>query len=163
MHVNPASSSTSNSGEDYGTPNLEGVYGELLGAIRTTDEISFKLLGFVPLVSGVASGGLSVFLPGENPLHFIPVVLLAMLGTAVTRCLFLWEQRNIQTCNHLWRKLEFVESRLGFRELAGRLDAPCIRGRRWGKTESEAWIYRLAGISWLVPVVTGAVKLVASQ
>lgn len=142
-------------GKDSGPPSLDGIYGEILTAIRTTDETSFKLLGLVPLVSGVASGSLSFLLPegGGRP-YVIPIVLLSALGAAVTHLLFRWEQRNIQTCNHLWLKLQLVERQLGFGELSGRPEAPTIRGRRWGKTESETWIYRIAGFSWLVPVIT---------
>lgn len=113
---NPTSSSGSGSrGEGSGSPSLDSIYGEILAAIRTTDETSFKLLGLVPLVSGIASGSLSfLFLEGGGLPYAIPVVLLAVLGIAVTHFLFRWEQRNIQTCNHLWLKLEFVEQRLGF-------------------------------------------------
>lgn len=146
-------------GEDSGPPSLDGIYGEILAAIRTTDETSFKLLGLVPLVSGVASSSLSFLFPEGGLPDIIPVVLLAVLGAAVTHCLFRWEQRNIQTCDRLWLKLEFVERQLGFGELSGRPEAPRIRGRRWGKTESETWIYWAAKISWLVPVITVAVKL----
>jgi hypothetical protein len=31
------------------------LYSEIVAAIRTTDDTSFKLLGFVPLVSGLAT------------------------------------------------------------------------------------------------------------
>jgi hypothetical protein len=134
------------------------LYGEILAAIRTTDDTSFKLLGFVPLVSGVANGGLSLLL-GKDLLEPLPVVLLAALGASLTYFLFRWEQRNVQTCSHLWKKLAFVERHLGFGDLAGRPDAPVIRGKRWGKTEAETWLYRMAGIAWLVPVLTVLTRL----
>ena len=128
------------------------LYSEILAAIRTTDDIRFKLLGLVPLVSGLANGGLTVL--GKSGFDPVSIVLLSALGAGITHCLFRWEQRNIASCKHWWKKLTFVERQLGFKELSGRPDAPLVNGRRWGKTEAEAWIYRLAAIAWLVPIVT---------
>jgi hypothetical protein len=128
------------------------LYAEILTAIRTTDDTSFKLLGLVPLVSGIANAGLAFL--GKSWFNPYTIVLLSILGASVTYCLFRWEQRNIQSCAHWWKKLELVERRLGFKELAGRPDAPIVNGRRWGKTEAETWIYSVAGVAWLVPIVT---------
>src|SRR5437773_7735256 len=116
---------------DLNVVDAAKLYAEILTAIRTTDDISFKLLGFVPLVSGVANSGLS-FLSAKDVLEPLPVLFLAAIGASMTYYLFRWEQRNVQTCTHFWKKLTLVESRLGFGELAGRPEAPVIRGKRWG-------------------------------
>ena len=128
------------------------LYSEILAAIRTTDDTSFKLLGLVPLVSGLANGGLTLL--GKNGFDPLSIALLSILGASITYCLFRWERRNIESCRHWWEKLKVVELQLGFSKLAGRPDAPVVNGRRWGKTEAETWIYGFAGIAWFVPIVT---------
>jgi hypothetical protein len=75
------------------------MYDVLQAAIKDTDEISFKLLGRVPLVNG---GALLTAVLGirtsEAPAPGI--IVLALFGALVTLGLFWWELRNIRYC--LW-------------------------------------------------------------
>jgi hypothetical protein len=48
-----AASAASSESRDISRLSVERYYGELCSNIRATDDISFKLLGFVPLISGV--------------------------------------------------------------------------------------------------------------
>jgi len=78
--------------------SADSVYRETCFNIRATDDISFKLMGTVPLLSGAAI--LTVFLkgpiqPGSGPV----VVALSMFAAFVTLGLFRWELRNVQTCS----------------------------------------------------------------
>src|SRR6266571_2454828 len=71
---------------------------ELCAHIGTTDEISFKLLGLVPLVSG--AGIAAVFLKAEVQPSAL-ICLLSLFAAIVTMALFCWERRNIQICKWL--------------------------------------------------------------
>ncbi len=48
-----AASAASSESRDISRLSVKRYYGELCSNIRATDDISFKLLGFVPLISGV--------------------------------------------------------------------------------------------------------------
>src|SRR5687768_10622644 len=90
------------------TLSAERIYAETCNSIRITDEISFKLMGLVPLVSGATL--LTFFLkepilPGKADL----VVALALLASLITLGLFRWELRNIQNCRWLRRRAEALE------------------------------------------------------
>ena len=82
------------------TLSAERIYADTCNSIRTTDEISFKLMGFVPLVTGATI--LTFFLkkpiPPENTEL---VVALALVAALITLGLFRWELRNIQNCSWL--------------------------------------------------------------
>ncbi len=83
------------------------VYTEVCKDIRETDDISFKLIGLIPLLSG---GSILTFVVGkvvvgEGVVHegivqsMTPIVtFLALFAGAVTLALYRWELRNIQTC-----------------------------------------------------------------
>jgi hypothetical protein len=70
------------------------VYTETCTSIRYTDEISFKLIGFVPLLSG----GVLTFLGSQKPpsIESTGALSLALFAGATTLALFRWELRNIQ-------------------------------------------------------------------
>ena len=99
----PAASVARSESRDIGRLSVERYYGELCSNIRATDEISFKLLGFVPLISGagiigVLSAEEKLSLPSEA------VVLVAVFAAAVTVALWPWNRGN-----NLKRKLQLVE------------------------------------------------------
>ncbi len=127
-------------------------YSEICTELRATDEISFKLLGLVPLVSG--SGIFAALLEGKT-LASPAIDLLSLFGAVVTFGLFRWELRNIQTCNWLRDRASDIEketlrdkeNRVG--QFYNRLDAPHIFGMRFGKTEAEKLIYTTSVIAWL--------------
>jgi len=128
------------------------LYTETYANIRETDQISFKLLGFVPLISGSGAGVL-VFLLEKNVLGLLPTILLSVISSIITFGLYRWELRNIQTCSRLLKRAKFLEQRIGLGELAGREEAPRFLGRPIGKTEAEKIIYIASVIAWLVPIV----------
>lgn len=161
--------------DEYSVP-LD-VYKDICNNIRVTDDISFKLLGIVPLASGAGSGALTVLdksrmLEGQSALV---VAALSALGALITLGLFRWEMRNIQKC--LWliaRAAVFERDILGreglhFNGVARKehLDAQTINDIRiasllstpWGKTQAEKLVYMASIGVWLVPLVIAIRKL----
>ena len=115
--------------------NRENEYTQICADIKATDEISFKLLGFVPLVSG--AGILTLFL--KNQVVSSPeLFLISIFSALITLGIFRWELRNIQICNWLrWRSDQLVG-----------VKRPAPPGR-WGKTEAECLIYSATTVSWV--------------
>lgn len=85
---------------------LEKTYTEICENIRALDANSFKLLSFVPLVSGSAI--MAVFLRGEAGMSWI-TILLSLAGALVTFGLYRWEFRNIQICKWLQKCANAIE------------------------------------------------------
>ncbi len=126
--------------------SADRLYAETCAQIRATDEISFKLMGFVPLVSGAAF--LTFFLNASvSPEKVSLVVALAMFAALITLGLFRWELRNIQTCSWLRRRAEALEE-----TLVKTSGAPAQPGPPWGigKTEAEKAIYSITILVWLI-------------
>jgi len=130
-----------------GTPlSVERLYAETCSSIRATDEISFKLMGFVPLVSGAAL--LTLFLKETISSDKASlVVALALFAAMVTLGLFRWELRNIQTCSWLRRRAEALEETLVKTSGAPRQPKPPLG---IGKTEAEKAIYSITILVWLI-------------
>lgn len=84
------------------------LYREICASIRTTDDISFKLLGFVPLVSGA---GIVAALLGSDVLWSPAIYLISLLGAGITFGFFRWELKNIMICNWLIHCAQAVEYR----------------------------------------------------
>jgi len=78
--------------------NADTIYTQLRSDIRATDDISFKLIGIVPLVSGV---GLFALLFGEHAPGGPILIVLSLFAATVTFGLFRWELKNIQMCRFL--------------------------------------------------------------
>lgn len=72
-------------------------YQEICNDIRTTDDISFKILGLVPFVSGAA---LATIL-GTNHLTHADLIYIGLLGAVLTFGFYRWELRNIEICTWL--------------------------------------------------------------
>jgi|ERR1700722_1475632 hypothetical protein len=128
-------------------PTVDRVYSETWANIRVTDDISFKLLGTVPLVSGAALLTMlfqTPKLPGDGRF----VVALALFAAMITLGLFRWELRNIQTCNWLLKRAEAMEC--DWSNLPKRPSAP----HSIGKTVAEKWVYSATIVLWLsIPVI----------
>jgi hypothetical protein len=127
------------------TLSAERIYAETCNSIRTTDEISFKLMGLVPLVSGATL--LTFFL--KEPIssgNADLVVALALLAALITLGLFRWELRNIQNCGWLRRRAEALEDAIVTESGAPKQPKP---PHRIGKTEAEKWIYSITILAWL--------------
>jgi hypothetical protein len=132
----------------------EHVYAQTCSDIRATDDISFKLMGVVPLVSGATL--LTLFL--KEPLSekaTTPVTAFALFAALITLGLFRWELRNIQNCKWLRDRAEALEG-VAVGEVRGRPEPPL----KIGKTEAEKWIYSVTILAWLIvpPLVTSVTK-----
>ena len=128
--------------------SAEKRYEEICTSIRTTDEISFKLLGLVPLLSGAA-----IVTVSKGDLDQAPLLwLVSIFGAVVTFGLFRWELRNIQNCKWLaCRAAEMERNEFGVTsgQFSGRDEAPRLFGFRVGKTEAEKIIYIATILAWL--------------
>jgi len=151
---------------------LVAIYKEICNNIRVTDETSFKLLGTVPLVSGIGSGALTILEKSGLWEGFIePAVFgLSVLGALITIGLFRWELRNIQKCDWLISRAANFETTLFSDEEAhiqfsGMADSDHVRAKSikdikissifsfpWGKTQAEKLIYAAAIIAWFIPI-----------
>ena len=144
------------------------LYQDLIENIRVTDDISFKLLGTVPLLSGVGSGALSLLKSGHG-LNDYTVLALSLIGCTITFGLLTWELRNIQRCTWFISRAAQIERRWfprgdirqfnGFFSNDEHLNADnldCIKIRPnwkqpWRKTNAEILIYSAAIVAWLIP------------
>ncbi len=128
----------------------EKRYEQICKNITECDEISFKLLGLVPVVTG--STIFVIFLKGEVKLSPI-IIFISLFGSIVTFGVFRWELRNIQTCKWLRERAAEIETKefgLEKGQFAGRQDSPKFLGFPIGKTEAEEIIYIATIIAWLV-------------
>jgi hypothetical protein len=150
------------------------IYKEVCADIRTTDEISFKLLGLVPTFAATAAGALTLL--EKSPLLGLAspwvVLTLAVAGSVITYGLFRWELRNIQKCQWLIERAADLErfALAGGVELPKQIQylnwsgnpkphLPTFKGLQWGKTESEAVVYLAALAVWLVPAALAVSSL----
>jgi hypothetical protein len=165
--------------------HLTELYKEICQNIRVTDEISFKLLGTVPISAGIGSGALTI-LEKSQLLTDIYVGLttlgLAICGALITFGLFQWELRNIQKCKWLIARAAKLEQHLFAQNISNpqfdgmasdddlsalklelvRLSSFKIESlkRTWGKTQAEKLIYWAAIGTWFVPFAVGLHKVV---
>ena len=163
--MTPAESKT----EPLQPDKMLDIYKDICNNIRVTDDISFKLLGIVPIASGIGSGALTVLeksklLDGHAA---SAVIGLSAFGALATLGLFRWELRNIQKCNWLISRAANFEAQilrhanLQFDGMARHehLQAKSINEIRisslfqtpWGKTQAEKLIYLVAIGAWMVP------------
>lgn len=141
---------------------------EICSNIRATDEISFKLLGLVPLVSGT---GIVVLLDRSREPAWSPIaVFVAAFGAVITYAIYRWELRNLQTCNWLIARaadlerdellaagLEPDELRDAKGQFYNRDDPPTLFGRGMGKTQAVHLLYGTTIAAWLLlPVIAAA-------
>ena len=132
--------------------SIDRVYQETCSGIRTTDDISFKLLGLVPLLSGASI--LTLFLKDDiSAAKGELLYAFAMFAALVTLGLFRWELRNIQTCDWLSQRARALEAALDRPALPRKPGKP----HSIGKTEAEKWIYTVTICAWLaVPTLLHA-------
>ena len=115
---------------------IDTEYSEIAGHIKATDEISVKVLGFVPLASGATVLGL--LLEGDiakSPMIFV----ISAFSAVVVFGFFRWELRNIQTCAWLYARACEIDG-------SKRPEAP----GGFGKTEAECLIYAATIGLWLL-------------
>jgi hypothetical protein len=111
-------------------------YSEILSQIKATDEISFKVLGFVPLSTGATVLGL---LHSEKLLHGPVLFAVSTFAAIVILGFFRWELRNIQTCSWLYSRASAMDGQARPKSPGG-----------VGKTEAECLIYSATIALWLV-------------
>jgi hypothetical protein len=123
------------------------MYDALQTSIHDTDQISFKLLGLVPLANGAALLGAVL---GIDPSRGPTIIVLSLFAAIVTLGVFWWELRNIRYC--LWyialaERLEATAlAQAGVpEELRKRPSAPGNVGKR----KAEKLIYSTVVFSWL--------------
>jgi hypothetical protein len=82
------------------------MYEQICINIRTSDDISFKLLGFVPLISGSGAAILANML---TPRNAAAIIATSVIAAMVTFGLFKWELRNVQKCEWLIQRAADIE------------------------------------------------------
>ena len=125
---------------------LDNNYTNLCNSIRFTDDVSFKLLGLVPLFSG---SGMLVAVAKSEWFWSPAIYAIGIFGGLITLGLFRWELRNIQTCKWLiscGAALEQSEDQVKPAQFYRRPESPM----RWGKTEAEKLIYGATTLIWLL-------------
>lgn len=129
----------------------DATYTQICQDIRFTDDISFKLLGLVPFLSG--SGIITVLLKREM-LWSEAIYVISLFGALLIFFLFRWELRNIQVCKWLIERAAEIEKN----DLKNENDkahfyrrsvAPLLLRTSFGKTEAEKWIYSITIFAWL--------------
>jgi hypothetical protein len=124
----------------------ENYYTNVNNNIRYTDDISFKLLGLVPLFSG---SGILVAVMRSEYFWSPAIYAIGAFGALVTLGLFRWELRNIQTCVWLIARgaaLEEADDQKKPGQFYQRPAAPM----GVGKTEAEKLIYGVTIFTWLL-------------
>ena len=126
-----------------GTPDR---WREVCAQLRATDDISFKLLGFVPLFTVAAIG--AVLLKSDHTLT-LGLVLASFVGSLTTLGFWIWERRNIQTCKWLRERASDIErAALGVSHV-GQFARLAKAPRELGKTEGEKVVYGTTIAAWL--------------
>jgi hypothetical protein len=138
------------------------VYEQTCQSIRETDDISFKLIGLIPVLSGGSILTLFGFKIDRSVTN--PVILsLAIFAGLTTLALFRWELRNIQTCNWLRARAQQLEENVLIApRLRERPNSPSwfggesgFRNTGFGKTEAAKFAYFITVVAWLAfPVFT---------
>ena len=129
------------------------LYELYLTKIKETDEISFKLMGLVPLLSGAGVLALlkgdKVF-SGNDDIDLAAYWLIGLFGALVTFLIFRWELRNIDTCRFFREFAASFESEEGpYKRLTDDKETRTFLGRRFGKTEAEKAIYVVSILFWV--------------
>lgn len=145
-------------------PNVysETLYREICNNIRFTDEMSLRLLGLVPLVSGSGISGIFIVLVNVE-MKWSPIFAgISFFGAAVILGLYIWEQRNIQFCNTLVKCAQTIEeNEFHFTKEKGhylaRPEAHKKFGIKLGKTIAEKIIYSVTITAWIVAGISALI------
>jgi phosphohistidine phosphatase SixA len=149
------------------SPTATERYETISSSIRATDDISFKLLGLVPLLSGV---GIFALLRGpKDRLSSAGVAFFAAFAALIAFALYRWELRNVQNCEWFRDRLADIE-RDEFGLLSGQyllqpapptLSVPTLSVLGWpvrirmkeiriGKSQAERLLYRTTIAAWII-------------
>lgn len=134
---------------------------EVRAQLRATDDISFKLLGFVPLFT-VAAIGAVLFKADHRP--SLGLVLASFVGSLTTLGFWIWERRNIQTCRWLRERAADIERTALGSAHVGQFARLTQAPRGLGKTEGEMIVYATTIAAWLcVPLLADAGSILSSH
>lgn len=119
------------------------AYQQIYEQVRAKDDVSFKLLSLVPLISGA---GISILV--KTDLAWGLKCFVSLFGATVTFSIFRWELRNIQWCDWLLKQAKNIDH-------VGAPPQPKLRISRCkrvavGKTEAETILYLAVILAWLV-------------
>ena len=129
------------------------MYQQMYEQVRAKDDISFKLLSLVPLISGA---GISILI--KTDIAWGLKCFVSLFGAAVTFSIFRWELRNIGWCDWLLTQARQIDH-------ADRPPVPKLRispRKRVGigKTEAETILYLTVILAWLMlPGLDALVRL----
>lgn len=143
------------------------LYQEICKKIKDTEAISFKLLGGVPLLSGL--GMLTLCTMSENLSSWI-LIISGLFGALITYFISRWEKRNRQMNDTFRSYAEILEVKkiqlendnspvdmtlAGPYSLLRSKDKPRLlysmkRLQGWGKSEAETAIYGTTILFWLL-------------
>jgi hypothetical protein len=124
-------------------PSDDAKYQQIYEQVRAKDDISFKLLSLVPLISGA---GISILV--KTNIDWGLKCFVSAFGATVTFSIFRWELRNIQWCDWLLERAQTIDE-------VRMWPAPGLRIRpgwqvAFGKTESEVVLYNAVIVAWLL-------------
>jgi hypothetical protein len=139
------------------------LYLEICRKIKETESISCKLLGLVPVISGL--GIVTVWLFNER-FSIWTLVVIGLFGALITYSVFCWEKSNLLIGDIFRSYAEVLEARKAQMEdtlestnaLAGPYsllrskEKPQSLGnfKKWGKVEAETAIYGATILFWLL-------------
>ena len=123
--------------------NDDAQYQQIIEQLRAKDDISFKLLSLVPLISGA---GISVLI--KTDIAWGLKCFVSLFGATVTFSIFRWELRNIGWCDWLLEQARQIDHAVPPEEPKLRIS---LRKRvAVGKTEAETILYLTVILAWLV-------------
>jgi hypothetical protein len=133
--------------------HLKAVYDQLCNSYHKVDDFRAKLLGFLPLASGIAFYGLLD--PGENNKISEHLTEIGLFGALITLGLLIYELKGIQKCTGFIHYGNILEKKLLEDE------APLLKGifaelgadriSNWFASEpvASALVYSTVLASWL--------------
>lgn len=92
------------------------LYELYLNKIKETNEMRFKFLGLVPLISGAGNFTLLTQnkIKVDDIVMQIPLLIFwvtGVFGALITYCIYRWELRNIQTCKAYRKEAKKIEEK----------------------------------------------------
>ncbi len=123
------------------------LYTQAQENLRATDEMSFKLIGLVPLGTLLAFIGTFFKEIKEWNDWFY---LIGVFGSLVVFGIYRWELRNIQNCYKYCDIIEALDLESTIKDVGKYQKPQFFNKMNVGKTQSEKLIYSVLIISWLV-------------
>ena len=143
------------------TPIPDAQWRELCAQLRATDDISFKLLGFVPLFSVAAMAALLLKTDARLTMALVGA---CFVGSLTTLGFWIWERRSIQTCEWLRERSADLERAAYGNDHIGQFARFPVSPRGRGKTQGEKVVYATTLMAWLlVPLSTVATAPAANS